>query len=97
MRTARAQFGFTIAFYVIFRALSLGLVSYLVLEGSSLWTGKQFYHGRRVRPADVLSALLCRVALGAARLHVYVLALPFADRAVAVAVTLFTWLIWFGQ
>ncbi len=42
-------------------------------------------------------ALLCRVLLGAARLHPYVLAPPFAYLAVAVAVTLFTWLIWFGQ
>ena len=41
---ARAQFGFTIAFHIIFPAFSIGLASYLmVLEGLWLWTGKQVY------------------------------------------------------
>ena len=43
------------------------------------------------------AAVLCRVLLGAVRLHSYLLAPPFAYLAVAVTVTLFTWLIWFGQ
>ena len=45
----------------------------------------------------IAAALLCRVLLGAVRLHPYVLAPPLAYLAVAVAVTLLTWLIWFGQ
>ena len=45
----------------------------------------------------VAAAILCRVMLGAVRLHGYVLAPPLAYLAVAAAVTLFVWLSWFGQ
>ena len=45
----------------------------------------------------VAAAVLCRVLLGAVRLHRHVLAPQLAYLAVAVAVTLFTWLIRFGQ
>ncbi len=41
---ARAQFGFVIAFHIIFPAFSIGLASYLaVLEGMWLWTGRDLY------------------------------------------------------
>ena len=41
---ARTQFGFTVAFHIIFPAFSIGLASYLaVLEGAWLWTKKQVY------------------------------------------------------
>ncbi|MCC8404040.1 cytochrome d ubiquinol oxidase subunit II [Paraburkholderia sp. MMS20-SJTN17] len=41
---ARAQFGFTIAFHIIFPAMSIGLASYLaVLEGAWLVTRKPAY------------------------------------------------------
>ncbi len=41
---ARAQFGFTIAFHIIFPAFSIGLASYLaVLEGLWLRTGDEVY------------------------------------------------------
>ena len=41
---ARAQFGFTVAFHILFPAFSIGLASYLaVLEGLWLKTGKQVY------------------------------------------------------
>ncbi|MEA3120266.1 MAG: cytochrome bd ubiquinol oxidase subunit [Paraburkholderia sp.] len=41
---ARAQFAFTIAFHIIFPALSIGLASYLaVLEALWLFTGRQVY------------------------------------------------------
>ncbi len=41
---ARAQFGFTVAFHIMFPAFSIGLASYLaVLEGLWLRTGKQVY------------------------------------------------------
>jgi cytochrome d ubiquinol oxidase subunit I len=41
---ARAQFGFTIAFHIIFPAFSIGLASYLaVLEGLWLVTGRSVY------------------------------------------------------
>ncbi len=41
---ARAQFGFTVAFHIIFPAFSIGLASYLmVLEGLWLRTGKPVY------------------------------------------------------
>lgn len=41
---ARIQFGFTIAFHIIFPAITIGLASYLaVLEGCWLKTGKQLY------------------------------------------------------
>lgn len=41
---ARAQFGFTIAFHIIFPAMSIGLASYLaVLEGAWLVTKKPVY------------------------------------------------------
>jgi len=41
---ARAQFGFTIAFHIVFPAFSIGLASYLaVLEGLWLFTGKAVY------------------------------------------------------
>ena len=41
---ARAQFGFTVAFHIIFPAFSIGLASYLaVLEGLWLATGRQVY------------------------------------------------------
>jgi cytochrome d ubiquinol oxidase subunit I len=41
---ARWQFGFTLAFHIIFPALSIGLASYLaVLEGLWLWTGREIY------------------------------------------------------
>ena len=45
----------------------------------------------------IAAAILCRAVLGALRLHQHVLAPPLAYLAIAVAVTLFTWLIWFGQ
>jgi cytochrome d ubiquinol oxidase subunit I len=39
---ARAQFAFTMSFHFVFPAFSIGLASYLmVLEGLSLWTGRQ--------------------------------------------------------
>ena len=41
---ARAQFGFTVAFHIVFPAFSIGLASYLmVLEALWLRTGKQVY------------------------------------------------------
>lgn len=41
---ARAQFGFVIAFHIVFPAFSIGLASYLsVLEGGWLWTRRQIY------------------------------------------------------
>ena len=41
---ARAQFGFTIGFHIIFPAFSIGLASYLmVLEGAWLATGRRVY------------------------------------------------------
>ena len=41
---ARLQFGFTVAFHIVFPAFSIGLASYLmVLEGLWLKTGKQVY------------------------------------------------------
>ena len=41
---ARAQFGFTVAFHIMFPAFSIGLASYLmVLEGLWLGTGRQVY------------------------------------------------------
>jgi hypothetical protein len=41
---ARAQFGFTVAFHIIFPAFSIGLASYLaVLEGLWLVTRKSVY------------------------------------------------------
>ncbi len=41
---ARAQFGFTVAFHIVFPAFSIGLASYLaVLEGLWLATGRQVY------------------------------------------------------
>jgi cytochrome d ubiquinol oxidase subunit I len=41
---ARVQFGFTIAFHIIFPAFTIGLASYLaVLEGLWLWTGRERY------------------------------------------------------
>ena len=41
---ARAQFGFTVAFHIVFPAFSIGLASYLmVLEGLWLRTGKRVY------------------------------------------------------
>jgi hypothetical protein len=43
------------------------------------------------------AAAACRVILGAVRLHSQVLAPPLSYLAVAVAVTLFTWLYRFGQ
>ncbi len=43
------------------------------------------------------AAILCRMVLGAVGLHTYVLAPPLAYLAIAAAVTLFTWLIWFGH
>ena len=44
LHLARAQFGFAIAFHIIFPAFSIGLASYLmVLEGLWLWTDKQVY------------------------------------------------------
>jgi cytochrome d ubiquinol oxidase subunit I len=42
---ARLQFAFTIAFHIVFPALSIGLGSYLaVLEGLWLFTGRDHYH-----------------------------------------------------
>jgi cytochrome bd ubiquinol oxidase subunit I len=42
---ARFQFAFTIAFHIVFPAITIGLASYLaVLEGLSLWTGRGVYH-----------------------------------------------------
>ena len=43
------------------------------------------------------AAVLLRIVLGATGLHKHVLAPPLAYLAVAVAVTLFTWLARFGQ
>ncbi len=44
LHLARAQFGFTIAFHIVFPAFSIGLASYLaVLEGLWLRTGKPVY------------------------------------------------------
>jgi cytochrome bd ubiquinol oxidase subunit I len=41
---ARAQFGFVIAFHIIFPSFSIGLASFLaVLEGAWLWTKKPVY------------------------------------------------------
>lgn len=41
---ARAQFGFTVAFHIVFPAFSIGLASYLaVLEGLYLWTRRTVY------------------------------------------------------
>ena len=41
---ARIQFGFTIAFHIIFPAFTIGLASYLaVLEGLWLWTGRAVF------------------------------------------------------
>ena len=41
---ARAQFGFTVAFHILFPAFSIGLAAYLaVLEGVWLKTGRQVY------------------------------------------------------
>ena len=41
---ARAQFGFVIAFHIVFPAFSIGLASYLsVLEGAWLWTKRPVY------------------------------------------------------
>ena len=41
---ARAQFGFVIAFHIVFPAFSIGLASYLaVLEGLWLWTKRTVY------------------------------------------------------
>ena len=41
---ARAQFGFTIAFHIVFPAFSIGLASYMaVLEGLWLRTGREVY------------------------------------------------------
>jgi cytochrome d ubiquinol oxidase subunit I len=42
---ARAQFGFTIAFHILFPAFTIGLASYLaVLEGLWLATGRETFH-----------------------------------------------------
>jgi hypothetical protein len=43
------------------------------------------------------AAVACRVILGAVRLDKHVLAPPLGYLAVALAVTLFTWLYRFGQ
>jgi cytochrome d ubiquinol oxidase subunit I len=41
---ARAQFAFTMAFHIVFPALSIGLASYLaVLEALWLWTGREVF------------------------------------------------------
>ncbi|WP_406857972.1 cytochrome ubiquinol oxidase subunit I [Alsobacter sp. KACC 23698] len=41
---ARAQFGFTISFHIVFPAFSIGLASYLaVLEALWLWTGREVF------------------------------------------------------
>ncbi|WP_024516565.1 cytochrome ubiquinol oxidase subunit I [Bradyrhizobium sp. Tv2a-2] len=41
---ARAQFAFTMAFHIVFPALSIGLASYLaVLEALWLWTGRDIF------------------------------------------------------
>ncbi|GJD79268.1 Cytochrome bd-II ubiquinol oxidase subunit 1 [Methylobacterium gregans] len=41
---ARWQFGFTVAFHIVFPAFSIGLASYLaVLEGVWLATGRQVF------------------------------------------------------
>jgi cytochrome d ubiquinol oxidase subunit I len=42
---ARSQFGFVIAFHIIFPSFSIGLASFLaVVEGLWLWTGRTVYH-----------------------------------------------------
>ncbi len=44
LHLARAQFGFTLAFHIVFPAFSIGLASYLaVLEGLWLRTGEEVY------------------------------------------------------
>ena len=44
LELARAQFGFTVAFHIIFPAFSIGLASYLaVLEGLWLATGREAF------------------------------------------------------
>ncbi|HEX5126973.1 MAG TPA: cytochrome ubiquinol oxidase subunit I [Rhodocyclaceae bacterium] len=44
LQLARIQFGFTIAFHIIFPALTIGMASYLaVLEGSWLYTRREVY------------------------------------------------------
>ena len=44
LELARIQFGFTIAFHIVFPSISIGLASYLaVLEGFWLKTGGQVY------------------------------------------------------
>ncbi|PJK28237.1 cytochrome ubiquinol oxidase subunit I [Minwuia thermotolerans] len=41
---ARAQFAFTVAFHIVFPAITIGLASYLaVLEALWLWTGRDIY------------------------------------------------------
>src|SRR6201994_1320415 len=41
---ARAQFAFTMSFYIVFPAFSIGLASYLaVLEALWLWTGREVF------------------------------------------------------
>lgn len=45
LQLARAQFGFTISFHIIFPAITIGLASYLaVLEGLWLWRKQQVFH-----------------------------------------------------
>lgn len=44
LELARAQFGFTVSFHIIFPAITIGLASYLaVLEGLWLWKKEQAY------------------------------------------------------
>ncbi len=45
----------------------------------------------------IAAAILCRVVLGAVRLHEHVLAPTLAYLAVTTAVTLVSWLTWFGH
>lgn len=44
LELARIQFGFTISFYIVFPAITIGLTSYLaVLEGLWLWKKNTVY------------------------------------------------------
>jgi hypothetical protein len=45
----------------------------------------------------VTAAVVCRIIFGAIRIDKQILAPPVGYLAVATAVTLFTWLYWFGQ
>ena len=56
---SRVQFGFTIAFHILFPSLTIGLASYLaVLEGLWLWRKKDhFLFASFEQPITVLSCV----------------------------------------